>query len=683
MSKKFELPGNLKSANKDEWRSLVDKALGGKSFDAALTSKTGDDITIQPLYAKGDAPEGLAVPAGTDSEVGDRPWQIIELIDIPDLKAANEQIRLGFDSGASGLSIAVNDDIPYGSAALPLNNVSDYRALFDGADLSGKSIYFSNGQTSIANAAAFLAYLQAEKIDPASVSGSFAFDPIGLYAATAIWPVNFIEAFEDWRDASAAIINNPTKMTPFMAAGRVWQQAGATEAMELALTLAAVLTYARALEESGLTIDQSFDAISASLTVTSDIFLSTAKLRAGRLMLAKIRKASGASDRPAHLLAEMSWLDMTRLDPEVNMLRATAATVAAGLGDADALVLLPFSAAHGVATKAARRLALNTQIIAQEESHIGAVTDPTAGSYYVDSLTATLAEKAWALLRRIEAKGGIKAALTTGMVDEMIRTARAEEVEAIATGRREITGTTVFPNLDEKKPDLMAVANTAENAPDNKETDKSQENAAGAIDLPAAGNGTQFTAMIEALKNSATITGLTNQIDPAVESTPLLADIDKRITDDIETLRTAAEKVTEKTGADPAVFLANLGRPSDFTARATWARSYFETGGIKAITNNGFDDQSEMIAAYKKSGASIACLCSTDDRYGEDAVTAAKNLKEAGAQAVYLVARPSFLKSVEESDQSAFHALLYKGNDMVEALTEALSIINRARKTTG
>ena len=665
MSKKFELPGNLKSASKDEWRSLVEKALGGRSFDATLTTTTGDDITIKPLYAKDDAPEGLSIPADSSGNIGDRPWQVIELIDIPDLKAANEQIRLGFKSGATGLSLTINNDIPFGSAELPVYKVSDYKTLFQDADLTGKSVYFSNGQSSIANAAAFLTYLDGESAETTAISGSFGLDPLGLYAATSNWPKDYDAALADYLDAAKAIIKSETGITPFMASGRIWQQAGATEAMELALTLSTTLSYARALEAAGLGIDEAFSAIAVSLAVTSDIFLSTAKLRAMRLLLAKVKAASGASNEPAHILAEMSWLDMTRLDPEVNMLRATAATVAAGLGDADALVLLPYSSTHGVATKAARRLALNTQIIAQEESHIGAVTDPTAGSFYVDSITSDLAQKAWDLLRRIEAKGGIAAALSDGMIDEMISAARAEEVTAIATGKREITGTTVFPNLDEKAPALMPASPAA--SPDADST--------GSLDLPAAGGGEKFTAIRQALGQGATIPALAAALQPASENKALLADIAKRITADIETLRAAADEATTQSGSRPAVFLANLGRPSDFTARATWARSYFETGGIKAITNNGFQDIAEMISAHKECGASIACLCSTDERYSQDAVAAAKALTDAGAKAVYLVARPSFLKDVPEGDQPCFHALLYKGNNMVATLTDTLNVI--------
>lgn len=237
----------------------------------------------------------------------------------------------------------------------------------------------------------------------------------------------------------------------------------------------------------------------------------------------------------------------------------------------------------------------------------------------------------------------------------------------IATGKREVTGTTVFPNLDEKAPALMDRAPRAEIDSD----------AAASPDLPAAGNGEKFAAVKSALCDGGTIASLAAALRPASDGKALLSNIDKRITADIETLRSAAEETAAATGQQPSVFLANLGRPSDFTARATWARSYFETGGIKAVTNNGFPGISEMISAYNESGASIACICSTDERYADNAAEAAKALKDAGARAVYLVARPSFFKDVPENDKADIHALLYKGNNMVDALKGALNIISK------
>lgn len=667
MSNKFHLPETLKTATRDEWRALVEKALNGKSLEEALTTTTSDDIVINPLYTDKDA-----IAAAQPVEPGkwtraslNRPWDSLALIDIPDLAAANSEIKRAFESGATGLWLSLSNDIPYASAALPLESVEDVKTLFDGISLEGKSLFLSSGPNSLAAAALISLYIKESNNAPAA--GSFCLDPIGVSAALNRLPQDEASRIAEEIDAALALRAVNSGMSPFLAAGRLYQQAGATEVMELALTLSAVIAYARALEAAGLITEDAFSAVDVSLAATSDIFLTTAKLRAMRRLLARVKTASKAGSAATGILAEMSWADMTVTDPEVNMLRATAATVAAGLGNADALLLLPYSASHGVATTAARRLALNTHIIAQEESHIGTVEDPVAGSFYVESLTAELAEKAWAMFRDIEKDGGLMAALKSGTVREMITTARQETITAIATGKKEITGTTVFPNLEEKQPALMsAPAPAAKSAPTEVEA------------LPAAAKGERFEGLQNLLAAGTSLSAITAALEGKNTPADLLPDVSTRTTAEVEALRAASDAALAATGQRPTVFLANLGSAAEFTARATWARSYFETGGISAITTAGFETADEVAAAFKESGAKIACLCSTDARYEAMAIETAKALQQAGAKAVYLVARPSLLKTLGEEGEGSFHALLFKGNNMIEALSEAQAIISAA-----
>lgn len=672
MTNKFQLPEELQHSTKQEWRSLVEKTLNGKSIEQALATTTADEIFIQPLYDQSDV-SGEALPLKESSinpEPGERPWDIIELIDIPDISAANAQINRSLNSGASGLWLSLNTEIPYGGSALSLETVADYKALFDGADLSTKALYFSNGHNSLANAALFSAYMKEAEARTMPAKGSFCFDPIGLNCAANTLGTDEAETIAPYCDAAIALRQAGAKLTPFMASGRIWQQAGASEATELALTLAAYISYARALEAAGEDINNAFAAIDVSLAANSDIFLVTAKLRAMRLLLSKVQDASGASAVTTKIMAEMSWLDMSRTDPEVNMLRATAATVAAGLGNADALLLLPFSTAHGISNSAARRLALNTQIIAQEESHIGTVKDPAAGSWYIESLTAELAEKSWAIFRDIEKDGGLISAINAGTVRELITASRAEAVKAIATGKREITGTTVFPNLEEKAPELMALT-TAKPSEEITAADIST--------LPLAGsgaqNGARFEAMEALISSGSTVSALTKALMPEPVSGDLLPSISTRITSDIEALRQVSDAALEATGKRPSVFLANLGSTAEFTARATWAKSYFETGGIKALTTGGYETSEDAASAFSQSGATIACICSTDEKYEAEAIATAKALHQAGAKAVYLVARPSLLKALGEGAEENFHALLFKGTDITTTLGQAHSLI--------
>lgn len=689
MSNKFELPDNLKTATIEQWHSLVERALNGSTIDEKLTFQTYDDIQIKPLYTKADevqqsAPIQRQKSTASATESISRPWKILQLIDVPALKAANEQISTDINGGASGLVLAISNDIPYASAELPLYNLADYQTLFASINITGKSLYFTNGREGLVNAANFISYATAGGLDLSTIDGSFGFDPLSLFASQGHYPEPEDEAFDNWLDAAAAIEATGSKMTPFLASGRTWQQAGASEAMELGFTLAALLSYVRALEKSGMTTAEAFKKVDISLTTSSDIFLSTAKLRAMRLLWSKVYSASlpeqaQDQDHQPKLIAEMSYLGLTRADPEVNMLRATVATVAAGLGNADALVLLPFSAAHGVASKAARRLALNTQIIAQEESHIGKVEDPARGSWYVENLTSQLAKKAWAVFQKTECSGGLTGMLKSGAIKTMIDEKRETQTNDISQGNKQITGVTIFPNINETPPDLF------EDEDDSwQEVEASSSNVVPTLKAPIVSGGdagARFKDIQEVLGKGTPTYIIDEALEGPATIKTMIGDIDNRIVEDIEFLRNLSDEILAEKSIRPNVFLANLGTASEFTARATWAKSYFETGGIEASGNEGFTTIEQLVEGYTASGATIACLCSTDARYSTDAANAARALLKHGAEAIYIVARPSFLKTIAYEDRSLFQTLLYQGTDMVSTLVEAHQIIGFADDT--
>lgn len=677
MSENFKLPQNLQTATQEEWRKLVEKTLGGASFGNQLNTKTYDGIEIKPLYtneALQTAADASRFRKSSVSGEQNRPFEIIQLIDIPSVSLSHKQIVRDLEGGASGLALSIGSAIPYGCADIPINNNKDYETLFNGVNLTGKSIYFSNDVEGLVNAANFLNFIEENNINANEVGGSFCFDPISTFAAQGAIPEPMDEALSNWLDASHAIANSTINMSSFMASGRTWQQAGSSEATELAHTLSAALYYWRALEASGLPHQEALSQIDLSLTATSDLFLTAAKFRAMRALWAKVTTEAGVEQTPTKIIAEMSYLGLTKNDPEVNMLRATSATMAAGIGNVDALVLLPYSSAHGVATSAARRLALNTQIIAMEESHIGRVEDPGSGSWYIESLTQELAKKAWAIFQQTEKKGGLLKQLKTGEINFDLETMRNRQLEDITNAKREITGVTSFPNLAEKAPDLIDDIEEEELA-----SIEILEMSVPELDAPA--KGSRFEDIKRHLKDGMPTYILDEALQGPALIKPMLASTERRLVEDVEFLRNLSDELLELNDKRPSVFLANLGQASDFTARATWARSYFETGGIEAITNDGFEAMNELGEAFAQSGSVIACICSSNDRYGTHAVEAAKTLLSAGAEAIYIVARPSFLKTIDYNDRHLFQTLLYQGTDMLSTLVDAHQIINFADET--
>jgi methylmalonyl-CoA mutase len=371
-----------------------------------------------------------------------------------------------------------------------------------------------------------------------------------------------------------------------------------------------------------MSLDAARGMIYFRLSADADQFLTMAKFRALRKLWARIEEACGVAPKAAYVAAETAWRMMTRRDPNVNMLRITMAVAAAGLGGADSITALPHTAALGLPDAFARRIARNTQLILLEESNLAKVADPAAGSGAIEDITARMCVAAWSLFQEIEAAGGAWAALERGLIQGKVAAVRAQRQQAVARRKDALTGTSDFPDLHESQPDVLDVAK------------------------------------IVAPKESA--------VAVTTEALPRI-----RLAEPFERLREASDRILAERGARPKVFLANLGRLSDFTARATFARNFFEAGGIEAVTNDGFGSRDEMVAAFKASGARLACLCGSDEIYAKEAVAVAQAL--AGATHLYLAGRPRELEA--ELKAAGVETFIYVGCDALATLSSAHAIL--------
>jgi methylmalonyl-CoA mutase len=306
---------------------------------------------------------------------------------------------------------------------------------------------------------------------------------------------------------------------------------------------------------------------------------------------------------------------MTQRDPNVNMLRTTIAALAAGLGGADAISILPHSMARGLPDAFARRVARNTQLILLEESNLSKVSDPAAGSGGLEELTSQLGHAAWALFQEIESAGGAADAIESGLIQQKVAATRAERQAAIAKRKDALTGTSDFPNLGE---DIARVLDVAR------------------VSVPPM---------------------------PASKTFPALAPI--RLAEPFEQLRDASDTALAATGRRPRIALVELGSAADFTPRTIFAKNLFEAGGIEAIPVTGGEN---LAAAFRASGAPLACLCSSDEVYARDAADTAKTLAESGAKFIYLAGRPKDMDALQRAGIGAF---VFAGCDAVAILGAA------------
>ena len=560
MTTELPLAAEFPPTSQADWRKLVEAALKGASFEKRLTSQTYDGLRIEPLYprAAGAKPVAGRAPGAA--------WTLMQRVDHPDPAAANAQALQDLENGASGLTLVFAGSLNangYGLDASP----ETMARLLDGIELdAGITIDFNLSPPTRTAVQHFAALVKSRNYSPAAVDLRASLNPIGGFAASGTSPRPWSELSKIFAAGVRDLAEQGFRGPFAVADGRIIHNAGGSEAQELAFAIAAAVDCLRALEASGVPLDAARGMIYFRLAADDDQFLTMAKFRAVRKLWARVEAACGLAPKPTTVAAETAWRMMTQRDPYVNMLRTTIAVTAAGLGGADNIAVLPHTAALGLPDAFARRVARNTQLILLEESNLAKVADPAAGSGAIEDLTAKLCAAAWAQFQEIEKAGGAWAALEQGLVQKNVAAVRAERQKAAARRKDALTGTSDFPNLHEQVAAVLDVA-----------------------------------PVVTPKESAATVT---------TEPLPSI-----RMAEPFEALRDASDRLLAKTGARPKVFLANLGKLSDFTARAMFAKNFYEAGGIEALSNDGFKDQAEMIAAFKASGAKLACLCSSDKVY--------------------------------------------------------------------
>ncbi len=607
------LAADFTAATAADWRKLVDGVLKGAPFEK-LVAKTYDGLRIEPIYTRAKGASAIAGRAAAT------PWRIMQRIDHPDAALANAQALHDLDNGATGLTLVFAGANGARGFGLPPTAEAVAKAL-DGVFLdAGISIELQIAPPSREVAFQIADGIKARGVDPAACDIRFGLDPLGACATSGSSP-------GEWAEIIAAATETAKTLAargfhgPFLAAdGRVIHDASGSEAQELAFVLASAVAYLRALESAGIALDDARGMIHARLAADADQFLTLAKFRALRLLWARVEQACGLAPKPLLIAAETAWRMLTRRDPYMNMLRAAVAAFSAGLGGADSICTLPHTLVLGLPDGFARRMARNTQLILLEESNLAKVADPAAGSGGIEALTRELCQRSWSLFQDIEKAGGAFAALEQNLIQRSVAATRAEREANVAKRHDVLTGISEFPDLHETPADVLDVE---------------------PVMLAPCG---EAKVTFEAL-------------------TPI------RLAIPFERLRDRSDDWLKAAGARPKILLATLGAPADFAARASFARSFFEAGGIEAVEDDGRQEDLEagLAAAFKASGAQLVCLCSSNRIYADRATAAARALHAAGARHIYLAGRPGELEA----------ALRLAGvQDFIFAGVDALAMLN-------
>ncbi|MEU2347421.1 methylmalonyl-CoA mutase subunit beta [Modestobacter sp. NPDC049651] len=528
-----ELPlaAEFPAATRDQWRELVAGVLRRSGVEElpdpvedALRRPVATGVTVAPLYTAEDAadlPRAVGVPglppfvrgARAGAANGNTPagWDVRQRHADPDVALTREAVAADLENGGTSLWLVV------GEGALPADRLGEVLAdvYLDLAPLTLEGSGVAGG--SAAAAEAFLRLVEG-RTDLAP-GGCLGLDPIGVHAATG--------EPQDLTGLADLARRAPAGWRTVVVDATVFADAGASAVEELGCSLAAGVAYLRALTDGGLPVDEAFGQLEFRYSATVDQFTTIAALRAARRLWDRVGEASGAAPaaRAQRQHAVTSSVMTTRHDPWVNMLRTTVACFAAGVGGADVVTVQPFDAALGLPDAFARRIARNTQNLLVEEGHLGRVLDPAGGSWYVESLTESLAQAAWAWFTEVERAGGLAAALDSGLVADRIGDAWAQRLDRLAHRTEAVTGVSEFPNPAEVLPVRRPEARVR----------------------PAGGL-------------------------PRVRAAARF-----------EELRDAVEAREPR----PAVYLATLGPVARHTARATFAANLLQAGGLATPAGDG------------------------------------------------------------------------------------------------
>jgi methylmalonyl-CoA mutase len=594
-------------ATEAEWRRLVERALDGKPFDS-LISTTFEGLTIAPLYQR-PAAEASHAPRQKPGA-----WAISQRMDHPEIATANAMARADLEGGADALTLTIFGAHTARGFGVRIEDARDLDAALAGIDLDRIALRLDAGARALELASSFVSLAGNRRLTSAALDVDFGHDPIGQFARSGLLPNDPAEGL---RETHARLRAAGFTGHLLLADGRIFHEAGAGEAQELACVIATAVAYLRMLEQEGLTLDEARGDIALLLAADADEFLSLAKFRALRRLWSRVESACGLAPKTVRLHAETAFRMMTRYDPWVNILRATMAAFSAGAGGADVITILPFTLALGLPDELARRLARNTQSILIQESNLAKVADPAAGAGSFEALTDAFCAEAWRLFQSFEAQGGMLKSLQDGVPQRAIEAVAAARRAAIAKGRFAITGTSAFPFLAEAPVPVLAPC-------------------------PAA-----------------------DQESPGAQDTIALPS--RRDAEPYERLRVASDARFHKTGERPKIFLVNLGEPQGSSAVAAFAAQFFAAAGIESLILEGFETAQAAVDSFRASGCKIACLCVPVAIAPDNLIDFSVRLRDAGAIRICLAGR--------EPDAASMVVLEVRNNELICANRDALAIL--------
>ncbi len=683
----FTVGQDFPTPSLETWREVATASLKGRPLER-LTTPVDEGVEVKVLYTSEDRRTDPGLPGVYPFTRGGpkQSQDACSLFSHPDINIAARQISEETQRGAQSIWVRFSGGVRCGidprspeatrwnGDGIIVETTDDLKHLLNGVDLSTTPVYLEAGGNAFATAAAFIATARRRGIAPEALQGSFNLDPLGALVCDGSLVYGLDRSIDLMAPLATWCLENAPGIRALSVSTLPYHGAGATPVQELAMALATGVDSLRFLEQGGLEPDAACRQIRFIFATGRDFFTEAAKLRAFRRIWAHAAASCGVKGPEAASVIHSvsSTKNLTVRDPWVNLLRLTVGAFAARVGGADTMTTLPFDTLIGPSNALGRRMALNTQTICREECHLDQVVDPGGGSWFIEGLTEDLIGAAWSLFQEIEAKGGMRRLVTDDGLATMLAPTAEQGRRKTARRKAPVTGVSTWPNLAEapvtrETPDIKTLLDRPESRRPATESESileqlATEAAGGTAELmetaiKAADAGATMTQLAEALQTSS-CPSRTVPLPGISDAAPF------------EHLRDLSDGMLAAHGSRPTIFLANLGPIPEHTGRATFAKNFFEAGGIEAVANGGFYSTEAAAQNFKASGARMACICSSDAFYAAGAEPLARALKQAGAQTVCLAGRPGDNETLWR-DAGVDH-FIYVGSDVLETLTSLM-----------
>jgi len=562
--KKKKLFSEFPPVSTKEWEELIRKDLKGADYDKKLLWKTTEGFDVRPYYRQEDLTaldwlkelsSGYAFDGATKKAANN--WIIRQDFPMTDIEEANSCALEAIKRGVDDVGFCVKE----------ITTHKQMSRLLSGIDLTKTGVHFVSSRSYPLSIELFFYELDEQKLKGHKIRGSINFDPISYLLLNGDFYVSQINNF----DEAEYLLNSGKKHLPgfrlITVNGHYFQEAGSTLVQELAYSLASGNEYLAGLVTKGFPIDIVAPKIQFGMGTGSNYFMEIAKLRAARLLWARIVEQYGPkhSDTLQMFIHSVTIArNKTLYDPYVNILRTTTEGMAAALGNADSISIRPFDSSYKDPDDFSFRMARNQQFIFREEAHLNKTIDPGAGSYYIETLTDSIAQHAWKLFRFIESKGGFIECIKTGYIQEEIEKSRKEDEVDISKRKLIRIGTNQYPSLPETMLDKIQIK--------------------------------------------------TQKQDPTA-NTKYKKLIISRETEAFEQLRLATESFVLEGNKKPSVFLFAFGNPVMRKARAAFTTNFFGCAGYNILDHPGYKNIETGIKAAVSSHAEIIVICSSDEEY--------------------------------------------------------------------